>query len=200
MICLRKYDAWGHCNHDFKSFAHLTFLTEQFKSLFCSFNTFWHYRLLHYITSTRKLAPKSNDLWNRCIIFLIKKKHFTLQFNHSESCLALSCRSLLPALVTKTVGTLRCPVWSDNFWNASRAWGSTRFPLTTTPSMSRSRPKFGWKRKGDHQISLWGVEKQMKHTSCVVFPVYGVTLEKHDQEWIMLSLSWTMIKLIAANT
>lgn len=60
----------------------------------------------------------------------------------SESSTALVAGSLLPAFVTNTVGTRKRPTRSVSRLIASRAAGSTCFPRTNTPSMSKRNPKF----------------------------------------------------------
>lgn len=61
--------------------------------------------------------------------------------SHSDNCSALLLLSLLPALVTKTVGTRKFPLSSTSFLKALGANGRIFFPLTMTPSMSKRKPK-----------------------------------------------------------
>ena len=64
--------------------------------------------------------------------------------SQSESLSAFSCRRVLPALVTKMVGTLHLlSARSHSREKASGAVGRTVLPRTITPSMSNMIPKLG---------------------------------------------------------
>lgn len=68
-----------------------------------------------------------------------------------DSSRALAARRQLPALVRKTTGTLSRPSASDSLRKASRAAGTTWLPRTSTPSMSKRKPKAGGcKASGGH--------------------------------------------------
>lgn len=61
--------------------------------------------------------------------------------NQSESCSAFFCRRVFPAFVTNKAGRRNFPFESVNNLNASAAFGSSFFPLTMTPSISKRNPK-----------------------------------------------------------
>lgn len=65
--------------------------------------------------------------------------------NQFDSCSAFDLHNPFPALVTKTVGIRNFFVFgSMSFLKHSGAKGSTRFPLTKTPSISKRSPKDGF--------------------------------------------------------
>ena len=68
----------------------------------------------------------------------------TLISNRSDNCLALYLRSVFPAFVTNTVGTMNSPLESVIFLSALLAAGITVLPLVRTPSISKRNPKSGF--------------------------------------------------------
>ena len=69
---------------------------------------------------------------------------------------------VLPALVTKIVGTLKVLMeLSTRNWKAFGVVGRTDLPRTMTPSMSNIRPKVGEEgREVENEEEGWVVEKE----------------------------------------